>query len=228
LLKIDENNYKIVPVPVIPARENSMAGKMTINFEGGKLSGKADFNLKGFSKSQFNGYYKSTIDKTEMLKGYLSRFINSISTSNIEIKNDDLSQNPLGIKYDFSLDKWAKVAGDQLIFKPILFFPYSDSRIDTEKRKVPVEFSFNKSFDFEYEVVIPEGYKLEYKPENFNLKTDLIEAGIEYVASGNKLIIRQKISTNVLLLEKPQFDAWNAAIKNITKQYNQNIILSKA
>lgn len=227
LLKIDKDNYKIVPVPVIPAKENNMAGKMTIVLDGGKLTGKADFKLKGYTKSQFNGYYKSTINKEEMLKNYLSRFTSSISTSNIVISGDDLTLNPLEIKYDFALDKWTKVAGDQLLLKPILFFPYSDSRIDTEKRKVPMEFQFNKSFDFEYEIAIPDGYKLEYMPENFNLKGDLVEAGIEYVASGNKITVKQRIATNVLLLEKPQFDAWNAAIKTITKQYNQNIILSK-
>lgn len=228
LLKIDENNYKIVPVPVIPAKENNTNGKMTIAFDGGKLTGRANFALKGFTKSQFNGYYKSTIDKDDMLKGYLSRFINSINTSNIAISHDDLTSDPLEIKYDFSIDKWAKTVGDQIIFKPVLFFPYSDSRIDTEKRKVPYEFQFNKSFDFEYEIAIPDGYKLEYMPENFNMKTDLVEADMQYTATGNKIIVKQKIATHVLLLEKAQFETWNAAIKNITKQYNQNIIFTKS
>jgi hypothetical protein len=163
-----------------------------------------------------------------MLKNYLARFINSINTSNIQIAHDDLTQDALEIKYDFSLDKWVKTAGEQLIFKPVLFFPFSDSRIDTEKRKVPLEFQFNKSFDFEYEIAVPEGYKVEFIPGNFNLKTDLIEADMQYTAGGNKIIVRQKIATNVLLLEKAQFDAWNAAIKSITKQYNQNIIFTKA
>jgi hypothetical protein len=228
LLKVDEKNYKIVQVPIIAADENNTNGKMAIAFDGGKLTGTADFRLTGYTKSQFNGYYKSTIDKTDMLKNYLARFINSINTSNIQIAHDDLTQDALEIKYDFSLDKWVKTAGEQLIFKPVLFFPFSDSRIDTEKRKVPLEFQFNKSFDFEYEIAVPEGYKVEFIPGNFNLKTDLIEADMQYTAGGNKIIVRQKIATNVLLLEKAQFDAWNAAIKSITKQYNQNIIFTKA
>ncbi len=228
LLKIDEQNYKIVPVPVIPATENATVGKVNIAFDGAKLTGKADFALTGYTKSQFNGYYKSTIDKSEMLKGYLSRFISSINTSNIAVSHDDLTTDPLEIKYDFGLDKWAKTVGDQIIFKPVLFFPYSDSRIDTEKRKVPLEFQFNKSFDFQYEIAVPEGYKVEFVPENFSLKTNLIEANMQYTSGGNKVIVRQNISTKVLLLEKNQFDAWNTAIKNITKQYNQNIIFTKA
>jgi len=228
LLKIDEKNYKIIPVPVVPAKENATAGKIKIAFEGAKLTGNADFELTGYTKSQFNGYYKSTIDKSDMLKGYLSRFISSINTSNIRVSHDDLTTDPLEIKYDFQIDKWAKTVSDQIIFKPVLFFPFSDSRIDTEKRKVPLEFQFNKSFDFEYEIAIPEGYKVEFLPENFDLKTDLIQANMQYSTAGGKVIVKQKISTDVLLLEKAQFDVWNSAIKNITKQYNQNIIFTKA
>ena len=228
LLKIDENTHKIVPVPVIAAKENNTTGKMQIGFDGGKLTGKAVFALTGFTKSQFNGYYKSTIDKTDMLKNYLSRFINSINTGNIQISGDDLTAQPLEIKYDFTLEKWAKDTGEQLLFKPVLFFPYADSRIDTEKRKVPYEFQFNKSFDFEYEIAVPDGYKVEYIPESFDLKTDLIQANITYTTSGQKVIVKQKIATNVLLLQTGQFEVWNNAIKSITKQYNQNIIFSKA
>lgn len=228
LLKVDENDFKIVKVPVIPASENNTDGKMAISFDGGKLSGKAVFRMTGYTKSQFNSYYKSTIDKTDMLKGYLARFINSITTSNIQIAHDDLTQDALEITYDFSLDKWIKTVGDDLIFKPVLFFPYSDSRIDTDKRNVPLEFQFNKSFAFEYDIAIPDGYKIDFVPENFHLKTDMIEADMQYITSVGKVTVKQKIATHVLLLEKAQFDAWNAAIKSITKQYNQNIIFTKA
>ncbi|HEX8270534.1 MAG TPA: transglutaminase domain-containing protein [Flavobacterium sp.] len=226
LLKIDEKNYKILPVPVIAADQNKMKVKMQLQLDGTKLSGAADYQLTGFMKSQFNASYKTSLDEKEMLKSYLSRFISSITTSDIKIENADLTENALKINHGLSLDKWIKIADDQIMFKPALFFPYSDSRV-SEKRKVPIEFSFKKAYEIEYEYAIPEGYKVEFTPANFKLDTDLIAAEIRYTTSGSKLTVYQKIATNVLLLEKPQFEAWNLAIKNITKQYNQNIILSK-
>ncbi|WP_298221487.1 DUF3857 domain-containing protein [Flavobacterium sp.] len=228
LLKIDEQNYKIVPVPVVDAVQNNTAGKIRFQIEGNKLTGKADFELTGFLKTQFIAYYKATAEKEDMLKSYLSRFIGSISTSNIEVKNDDLTQNPLQIQYQFGLEKWVKSVENELVFKPILFFPYADSRIDIEKRKAPITYDFKKAFNFEYEVLLPEGYQLSYKPDDFNFSNNMLKVNIKYTAAGNKILVSQKMELNTLLVEKDQFESWNTAIKSITKQYNQNIILTKS
>jgi hypothetical protein len=43
-------------------------------------------------------------------------------------------------------------------------FPFSNEQIDEDKRKVPLEFDFKKSFDFEYEITLSKDYKLEFVP----------------------------------------------------------------
>lgn len=227
LVKIDDEKYRIIKVPIIPADKNKTIGKLKLKFDKNSLLGEADFKLNGFIKTQFISSYISTTDKDEMLKEYLARFIQNIQTSNIEIKNDDVSQNALQILYHFELDKWIKQTENQLLFKPILFFPYSDARINVEKRKNPLENDFKKSYEFEYEFAIPAGYSLDFLPENFTFKNDFFQASISYKKVNNAIIIDQKMEMNVLLLEKENFETWNTAIKNITKQYNQNIILVK-
>ena len=227
LIRIDDSNYRIMQVPIVAAEENVTRGTIGIAFNGTTLAGHATFSLTGFNKSQFNGYYKSTIDKDELLKTFLSRFISSINLRNIQVKHDDLSQDALQIDYDFTLDKWANATNGQLLFKPVLFFPYANSRIDINKRKVPLEFEFNKSFDFEYEIVPPEGYQVSFVPDDFALKTDLISVKLTYANLQNRVIVRQKLDTNLLLLGVNRFADWNDAIKAITKQYNQNIIFVK-
>ena len=227
LLKIDEKNYKIVPVPIIGAEENNINGKITFHFEENKIVGDAVLKLKGFSKTSLVSSIKHSIETEKNLKEYLSRFIENINTTNIEIKNDDLTQTPLEIKHSFDLEKWVKKMDNQIIFKPILFFPFSNNRIDVEKRKAPMEFDFEKSYNFQYDIVIPEGYSVEYKPDNYEFSNPLLNAKITYTQQGNKLVVNQEIKVNTLLVEKKQFADWNTAVKSITKQYNQNIILSK-
>lgn len=228
LLKIDENNYKIIPVPVIAADENKTTGKIQYQFDGDVLKGEALFLLKGFSKMNFLGTYKHTIDQDNTLKLYLSQYIAGINTKDIVVKNDDLSQNPLEIKHAFDLEKWTKRVGNQIIFKPILFFPFSNERIDVEKRKIPLEFDFKKSFDYDYEIMIPENYILEYSPDNYEFSNDLMSVKITYSHQNNKIVVSQHLKINTLLLERNHFSDWNTAIKGITKQYNQNIILTKS
>jgi len=227
LLKIDKDNFKIINVPVISSEKNSTKGKINFEFKNEQIKGKADFKFDGFVKSNLLAQYRTTTEKNDFLKMYLSRFIQNITTTNIAITKDDLTETPMEIKYDFSLDKWAKHLDNQIIFKPILFFPFSDSRIDTEKRNAPVEYDYKKSYDFDYEFTIPDGFKVDFMPENFETSNELIQAKITYTISGNKISINQKMAINILLLEKPNFEIWNSTIKMMTKQYNQNIILSK-
>lgn len=227
LTKIDDSKYKIITVPVIPSDQNKTNGKLKIKINSNSLIGQANFDLNGFLKTQFISAYRGTTDKSDMLKGYFSRFIQNIQTSNVTIKNDDLSQIPIEIQYQFELDKWIKVVANQLLFKPILFFPYSDARINTEERKTPFENDFKKSYHFEYEFIIPDGYTVDFIPENFHFANDFFTATITYKKVNDAIIINQEMKMGTLLIEKHNFETWNMAIKNITKQYNQNIILIK-
>jgi hypothetical protein len=227
LIKIDDEKYKIIKVPVVSSDQNKTNGKFKIKLESDLLIGQTNLNLNGYLKTQFISVYNKSTDKSEMLRAYFAYFIQSIKTSNVAIKNDDLSQNPLEIHYQFELNKWIKKTDNQLLFKPILFFPYSNARINVEKRKTPLENDFKKSYDFEYDFTIPDGYAVDYLPENFTFSNDFFTAAITYKKANNTIIINQKMEMNALLVEKTNFEAWNTAIKNITKQYNQNIILVK-
>jgi hypothetical protein len=106
-------------------------------------------------------------------------------------------------------------------------FPFSNEQIDEDKRKVPLEFDFKKSFDFEYEITLSKDYKLEFVPENYTFSNELLQVNINYNLKNDKLIVTQNLKLNKLLLEKNNFSDWNAAIKSMTKQYNQNIIFTK-
>ena len=227
LLKIDADHYKLLKVPVIVAQNNNTSAKIKFTLEGNAIKGNVDLALKGFVKSDFVGNYNSIVDKNELLKNYLSRFVDRISTSAITVSNNDLSEQSTTIKSDFKIDQWAKDIDGKLLFKPILFFPFSDSRIDAVKRNAPYQFDFKKSYDFNYEFELPESYTPEFIPENFKLDTNLVSAAISYNQVGNKLMVSQTMTLNTILLNKSDFESWNAAIKSITKYYNQNIILAK-
>lgn len=227
LIKIDDEKYKIIKVPVVSSDQNKTSGKFKIKFESDLLIGQTNLNLNGYLKTQFISVYNKSTDRSEMLRDYFAYFIQNIQTSNVTIKHDDLSQNALEIQYQFELNKWIKKTDNQLLFKPILFFPYSNARINVEKRKTPLENDFKKSYDFEYDFTIPDGYAVDYLPENFTFGNDFFTAAISYKKINNTIIINQKMAMNALLVEKTNFEAWNTAIKNITKQYNQNIILVK-
>lgn len=229
MIGIDDRQYRLLEVPVIDAEKNNLAAKVTFAFDGQKMSGHADMKLTGFSKMRFNGHYRNASDRQEMIRNYLSRFITTTSISNATVSGDDLSQQPMDIRYDFALDKWMRAAGDQLLFKPVLFFPYADSRVDAAKRnEIPVSFDFKNSYDLDYEFRLPDGYAVDFVPENFRYDSPWITADIAYAVEGRTLKISQKIRMNALLVEKGQFEGWNNAIKALTKQYNQNVVLVKS
>lgn len=226
MVQLTPEDFSVISVPVSTPEENTTDAKILYKLTNNNIEGTSKISLLGYNKSDLVQQYKSASDKGEFLKNYSSRYIQNKNSSAITIANDDLSAKPVEINYDFKLEKWVKAMDEQIMFKPILFFPFSDYKIDA-KRKVPVEFRFGKSFTYHYEIDLPEGYKTEFLPENFALKNKLMEGTVHYTSKGNKILVAQSLSVFPLLVEEADFELWNNSIKALTKTYNQNIIFSK-
>lgn len=228
MIGLDDTHYQLLDVPVIDAEHNKVSARLAFAIDGQQLSGHTDMELTGFDKMRFTGLYRNAADRKEMLRNYLSRFIATTSIANATVSSDDVSAQPMQIRYDFTLEKWMRTAGNQLLFKPLLFFPYADARVDAAKRQeIPLSFEFKHSYDLTYEFRIPDGYTVDFVPDDFRYDSEWLSADITYAVQGRTLRIAQKVRLNTLLVEKGQFEGWNTAIKALTKQYNQNVVLIK-
>ncbi|MFB9078681.1 transglutaminase family protein [Flavobacterium procerum] len=63
LVRVDNEKYKIIPVPVIPSDQNKINGKFKIKLGSDLLIGQTNLDLNGFLKTEFMGNYKTSSDQ---------------------------------------------------------------------------------------------------------------------------------------------------------------------
>jgi hypothetical protein len=74
---------------------------------------------------------------------------------------------------------------------------------------------------------IPQGYKLDYIPENFSSEQSNWGLSVRYEQRGALVILHRKYFFELLMLEPEKFAPWNQWIKQGINAARENIVLRK-
>ena len=96
-----------------------------------------------------------------------------------------------------------------------------------EDRKRPIEYKFKRTFDFTNEIEIPEGFTVDYIPENVSLSNDHMKVELSYEQKDNSVVCVSKTTIDTILLDLEQQKEVNALIKKANKAYKEIIIFKK-
>lgn len=223
------DRYVVEKVPVIDKKENRINLNADLKITDNTIVGKVKADFNGFYKMRLAGMLGNHHQKENEIWKYSLIATNNkaeIEIVNTSIKPYDIA--PAQAEYNLKLDDWIKNVDGKLIVKPILFFPLKSTLIDLDKRKYPIENDFELLNTITYNIEIPEGYQVEYLPKDNKRENELLGFQISYTQQNNKLIIKQEVYSNVLLVEKENFRKWNDIVNQLINQYNQSIILKKA
>ncbi|UUC46679.1 DUF3857 domain-containing protein [Flavobacterium cerinum] len=223
------DSYVIEKIPVVAKNDNRINVNADLKITDNTITGKIKADFNGFNKMRLAGLLGNHYQKENEIWKYSLVATNTkaeIEIVNTSIKPYDLT--PAQAEYNLKLDNWGKNIDGKLIVKPILFFPLKNALIDVDKRKYPIENDFEQLYAITYNIEIPEGYQVEYLPKNNKQENELLGFEISYTQQKNRLIIKQEVYSNVLLVEKENFRKWNDIVNQLINQYNQSIILKKA
>lgn len=223
------DKFEVRVVPVIPKTVNYMTDSMRLKIDGNSLAGEGVSALHGFSKV-FGAYQMNRTDDNDVKK-YVTRLLgkgsNKFYLDRYEIRDLADRDNPTHIPYAFHIDDYYQKVGDEIFVNLNLNKDYYNASINTALRKTPIENEYLYT-KFEHIVLsIPDGYAVEYLPENFVFSGDHFGCEISYVHKGNEIYYSKTFYLDYLLLEKTGFDNWNKAVKRISEAYKEAIILKK-
>ncbi len=116
LIAIDENNYRIAKVPIIPAEKNSVKDNSQLKIEGTQLKGSATVKISGYNKIDYLYAMENLTTKNKRDNFYNDIFEkgnNKFIAKNILEKNKDDYDKALIVTYNFSIGDYFKQFGDQ-------------------------------------------------------------------------------------------------------------------
>ncbi|MBU3011256.1 DUF3857 domain-containing protein [Polaribacter vadi] len=223
------NEFKVKTVPVVDAKENAIIDSTTINIKEDVLVGNSITHITGYPKiNYFNSL--ENINSESKLKGfYNARFIkgnNKFLINKLEEINKYDYDEDFIINYDFEIKNYFKKLGDEIYINLNLNKDISALKAD-KKREYAIEYDFKRYQSYVTKFNIPEGYAVDYMPENVSFSNDLITCKISYELKENAVFYKQDIELNFLVLTKEQQTELNKLIKKIEKQYKEIIVLKK-
>lgn len=228
LIALGPDKYELMKVPEIKAEQNSRADsiKLTIN----------DRAIDGWGRSYFTGYQKvyasydfnKTIENTqkENVVSWIKKGSNKFLMNTYEIKNLGEKDLPLILDYTFQVSDYVTYSGPEIYVNLNLSKPYYNNIISSD-RQAPLEIEYNFATSDFYSLDIPEGYDVEYLPQDASYESPMLSFSVSYTRSENSILFNRKLKRSNLLLTADQFDSWNKAVKSLSTAYKESIIFKR-
>jgi hypothetical protein len=96
-----------------------------------------------------------------------------------------------------------------------------------EDRELAFEYDFFELESRKFILEIPDGYQVNHLPENFEASDCGFAFKLSYTVKDNKIIYQLRMETETLMLEKKDFDKWNAMYTDLFNQFNESVVLKK-
>lgn len=230
LISLSDKDYKVVRVPEVESAKNEIIDSTFISLADNGIKGNSSVYYSGYFGSNMNNslLYKDAADTKDFVKSRMGKASNKFILGQYAIHRISDEDKTVNIRADFEIPDYSKKIADELYINMNLekFFN-SNSVIDTAKRKM------SKENDFKYTVKqytildVPTQYAVSYLPKNFEYKDDIMKFTIHYSNENNKIIARQEMTSNLLMMQPKDFDKWNTAVKQVLNQYKEQVVLQK-
>ncbi len=229
VLIIKPEGGEIVSTKIFSETENlkTFKGSYQIN-ENGNLSGKLKIISNGL---QYDWEYgKERLNREDQIKRYKNEFsnINNLSIKKItHINNKDKIQFTEEIELD--AEGYAQNTGGKLMFALNAFNPSSYVPKKHKTREFSFEIARGYTDESEIEVILPNGFTIETKPNNNEIASEFGYYKIEFIPTeNNKILCKRKLTIKKGLFENSKYEDYRKFRETIARTDNSKILISKS
>jgi transglutaminase-like putative cysteine protease len=224
----DGSNYILDRIPDFPADRNKVKKLTKLNVENDVIKGTTTSEYNGESKTMLQSIYSSirNEDRTTQLSDFLKRGDNNIVVTNVQTPDFKERQKPINVNFEFKANNQVKKVSNEMYVVMDWDKEFSGLEFDKE-RKNDYEFSYKYNYSIQTELVVPEGYKVDYVPSPFKKVTPHYSFEGSYTNKGKTVVYTKTIVINKPILLKSELENWNSFVKEINNFYNDQVVLVK-
>lgn len=229
MIRTGEDTYELVKVPVVEAKKNSKIEKSTLKIIDDKLVGTSNIILDGYRKINLNNRLIRINDDEDQFKffsSYLSKGSNKFILEEYDIKNSLDKDKEIELNYTFNIDDYINANGDE-IYVNLSFTEWYKGQKIKEDRTIPIRRKYKRYYNIVNELEIPEGYGVDFMPEDVIINEDWITFISKYEVVGNKVVHIEEIEEDFIQMDKDKFEKFNNILEEIFETTSQTIILKK-
>lgn len=229
LVSVNPDSFVVATVPVTPATENISSDSIFMWVENTKLKANAHSYVTGYPKSNIveRFYYTPSHKMEDEFKKLLSKGNNKAHVNSIAYSSYNIRDSGLVIHYQFEIDDYVKLIGDEMYVNLNLDKSFLDLRIDTAGRNYDMDMEYCFSDQYVAEFEIPSGYVIKKMPESRKFGFEKHSYEFTYESSGNKVRVKRRVLMEERYVSVKDFSKWNDMIDNLAKTYKELLVLVK-
>ena len=223
----DGDKFIIDKVPVATNEINKEVFKANLSIENEKLQGNCSKSYLGESRSSFLYIYNTfkSDKKEETLENYLSK--NDKNTHVTNVKTSDLKNRDAKLIIDYTANVENKVSNFDNDMYVDLEYMNEFKGFEFKDRKTDYQFDYKKDYESNVTLAIPIGYKVTKIPTDLVVKEPDYDISITFQKTDKEIIYKKSFIFKNGEIKATEMTKWNAFIKNLNANYNQQITFTK-
>ncbi len=152
-----------------------------------------------------------------------------IVVSELNFENAKNVMKPVKLNYQYQLTDGIDDIGNKLYFSPLLFLTTKESPFKLDKRYYPIDFVMPFEDKYIVNIMLPEGYKLEYMPKSEILEFKSGQARFSYLAKENGKYLQLSIilDINTVIINPEDYTMFKNFFEKIVEKQLEQIVLIK-
>lgn len=191
----------------------------------GVIAGTRETSYIGQDASRIRYKFRAAKDSAEFVSKLASEENIQVKAFQMEGRNYFSPQ----VRETVNFEKQSTL-NDQFIYvNPLIFMHISESPFKQSERKLPVEFPYTYQLVQSVMLTLPDGYALDEKPENLNVRTGDGKVLCKYsiTQQGNQVILRYSFRLDKLLFLHTDYAELQQLWEIIAKKNNEMMVLKK-
>jgi hypothetical protein len=222
----DGNEFILDKVTASDKSRDADIREITVAMNGGTLEGKYSITLRGEAKKNFlyAYHFTKTDKKKEFMEDFISNGNDQITTSDLQIPDLEERSGSMDLKSNAVFKSTVSSFNKEHYIDIDPFKTFKDWEIK-DTRQGDIDFGEKVHKKLSVTLAIPNGFSVSYIPENTTITTSAFSFSIQYKVSVDKILYTKEISIPEGIIEKKSFESWNAAVNQLKKAYENQLIL---
>ncbi len=182
-------------------------------------------SLVSIQNTEYEAYTKRQKYRNDEndIEDYYSEKVGSINKSVHRGYEKNNNAYVLNFKTEFE----PEIIGKKMLIKPFLNLPLSENKLTQEERTYPVDFGFPFNNIFESQITIPEGYTIDFIPENFQKSNDLVTINLNYSQDGSNIRVIGNYQFHKAIYAPENYQEIKEDMDLIVSHFNELIIIEQ-
>jgi hypothetical protein len=228
LVYYSDTEYKLLTVPEVDASENYANDSVVFHIVNDSLVGEGTMRLNGYLRQMYSNRLRGLSgDNLAYTLEVLTKKGNNKYKLDTAYFNTLDRDSVLIIHYRFTIKDYITINGDEIFVNLNLDKDLKNTKIEIEQSPYPIYQSTKIMWNARFILEIPDGYQVDFIPQNYNLENNYVGVVGEYTKTAKTIGIYNHGKLNYLELPVTEFVNYNSLIKKVNQAYNQSISLKK-